>query len=31
MRLWDEQAKQLHAPIIDLQLLKAKALKLLNT
>lgn len=31
MRLWDEQAKQLHAPIIDLQLLKAKALNLLNT
>lgn len=31
MRLWDEQAKQLHAPLIDLQQLKAKALNLLNT
>ena len=31
LRAWDEQAKQLHVPLIDLQLLKAKALNLLNT
>ncbi|WP_300732669.1 phosphonate degradation HD-domain oxygenase [Pseudomonas sp.] len=31
LRHWDEHAKQRHVPIIELQLLKAKALKLLNT
>ncbi|AOA07774.1 MULTISPECIES: phosphonate degradation HD-domain oxygenase [Pseudomonas] len=30
MRAWDEQAKAMHVPVIDLQILKAKALRLLN-
>ncbi|MBF6027476.1 HD domain-containing protein [Pseudomonas sp. P115] len=29
MRHWDEQAKQMHVPVLDLQLLKAKAARLL--
>ena len=30
MRVWDEQAKQMHVPVIDLQILKAKAVRLLE-
>ena len=30
MRVWDEQAKAMHVPVIDLQILKVKALRLLN-
>ena len=29
MRVWDEQAKAMNVPLIDLNLLKGKALKLL--
>ena len=29
MRHWDEQAKQMHVPVLDLQMLKAKAVRLL--
>ena len=29
MRVWDEQAKQMHVPVIDLQILKDKAVRLL--
>ncbi|NWE19290.1 phosphonate degradation HD-domain oxygenase [Pseudomonas sp. P7548] len=29
MRHWDEQAKEMHVPVMDLQLLKAKAVRLL--
>ncbi|MCS4247525.1 phosphonate degradation HD-domain oxygenase [Pseudomonas sp. BIGb0164] len=29
MRHWDEQAKEMHVPVMDLQLLKAKAIRLL--
>nr|WP_314529535.1 phosphonate degradation HD-domain oxygenase [uncultured Pseudomonas sp.] len=29
MRHWDEQAKEMHVPVLDLQLLKAKAIRLL--
>jgi len=29
MRHWDEQAKEMHVPVLDLQLLKAKAARLL--
>jgi len=31
MRYWDEQAKEIHVPITDLNTLKSKALKVLNT
>ena len=30
MRHWDEQAKSMHVPVLDLQLLKAKAARLLG-
>ncbi len=30
MRQWDEQAKQVHIPVIDLQLLRNKAQHLLS-
>ena len=30
MRVWDEQAKERHVPLIDLHMLKDKALRLLN-
>ncbi|MNT77602.1 hypothetical protein D3C72_2167330 [compost metagenome] len=30
MREWDELAKEMHVPVIDLDVLKAKALKLLH-
>ena len=30
MRVWDEQAKEMHVPLIDLQLLKNKAVRLLE-
>jgi len=29
LRHWDEQAKQMHVPVLDLQVLKAKARQLL--
>jgi predicted HD phosphohydrolase len=29
MRHWDEQAKEMHVPVLDLQLLRAKASRLL--
>lgn len=29
MRYWDEQAKKIHVPVLDLEVLKAKARKLL--
>ena len=31
MRVWDEQAKQMHVPVIDLQILKDKAVRLLSS
>lgn len=30
MRAWDEQAKQVHVPLIDMHMLKDKALRLLQ-
>ena len=30
MRGWDEQAKEMHVPLIDLQILKDKAIRLLE-